>query len=66
MICIICIGHFLYRYIQMRFTTLCGGLKQIAFFPEANVLVERFNKTLKAMLNKLVGERVQIWDNYLL
>jgi len=50
----------------MRFTTLCGGLKQIAFFPEANVLVERFNKTLKAMLNKLVGERVQIWDNYLL
>ena len=40
-------------------------IKTSIYHPEASGLVERFNGTLKAMLRKFVGERVQIWDRYL-
>lgn len=40
-------------------------IKTSIYHPEANGLIERFNKTLKAMLRKFVGERIQIWDRYL-
>ena len=40
-------------------------IKTSVYHPEANGPVERFTETLKAMLRKFVGERVQNWDRYL-
>ena len=35
------------------------------YHPQTDGLVERFNRTLKAMLNKLVGEEGKDWDRLL-
>ena len=35
------------------------------YHPQTDGLVERFNRTLKAMLNKLVGDEGKNWDQLL-
>ena len=41
------------------------NLVSTPYHPQCNGLVERFNGTLKAMLEKLCAERPQDWDRYL-
>jgi len=51
-------------------TTLCKQLgidrtRTTAYHPQANGQVERFNRTLEAMLSKVVNENQRDWDSHL-
>lgn len=51
-------------------TSLCKQLgidqtRTSAYHPQANGQVESFNRTLEAMLSKVVNENQRDWDNHL-